>query len=528
MQRKHRKPRQNRNRFIDAPPNFFPNEGTDTATDSGVDTAGGQAQPLRSMNMNAFSSQPNPRQAPRLQNTQKPALGNGAAGGGWAFGAPSSAGGFGGLGGAPGLGPSRPGQLSGFAQVMGGGGGQGPIDMSEFPSLSGPPGQQRPQQANVGWNSSVIRQPAPQQPAAAPQPQAQAPSQQPRAPSAAPSQQSIDQFDGQRSQQASTERSGGDEFPPLSGQISGETPGQTNGFNSGITSPLGPSSQPIGQPIQQSSREASSTFQQPQQASIGPAPPTQSQQTPGNQGSQPGEGFIPWYEQDEYQRFGLEALNNKLEAARGNVDISMPNIEKNVAMLQGQSLDFHDMDLDSPDQIIHSFSVFPDTEWDGRPVVPAYSLPDSYQVKNVPPAIGRVESFTDDTLFKIFFEEPRSVLSETVATELTSREWRWHKVLRKWLQKEGVTSSCTAPLIDFATHIPPGTAPTQVTERVERGVYILYENKTVQRERREITLDFADIDTRHMGPTLLSAINLGASPLSGAPNHGGQVPGASR
>lgn len=118
-----------RNRLVNAPAGFFQNDGADTGTDSGVDTAGSQAQPLRSMNMNAFPAQPNVRQASRLQNTQKTALGNGNAAGGWAFGAPSSAGGFGGLGGAPGLGPSRPGQLSGFAQVMGGGSGQGPIDM---------------------------------------------------------------------------------------------------------------------------------------------------------------------------------------------------------------------------------------------------------------------------------------------------------------------------------------------------------------------------------------------------------------
>lgn len=267
---------------------------------------------------------------------------------------------------------------------------------SEFPSLSGPPGQQRPQQATVGWNSSAIRQPATQQPQAAPQPQVPPQPPQQRAPSAAPSQQSLDQFDGQRSQQASTERSGGgDEFPPLSGQMNSESSGQTNGFNSGITSPLGASSQPIGQPIQQPVRDVSSTFQQPQQAPIGPAPPGASQQSQANQGSQTGEGFIPWYEQDEHQRYGLEALNNKFEAARGNVDISMPNIEKNVAMLQGQTLDFHDMDLESSNPIVNNFSVFPNTDWDDRPMVPAYDLPDSYNVKNVPPALNRVESFTD-------------------------------------------------------------------------------------------------------------------------------------
>lgn len=267
---------------------------------------------------------------------------------------------------------------------------------SEFPSLSGPPGQQRPQQANVGWNSSVIRQPTTQQPQTAPQPQAQPPTQQPRAPSAAPSQQSLDQFDGQRSQQASTERSGGgDEFPPLSGQLNSDATGQANGFNSGITSPLGASSQPIGQPIQQPSRDTSSTFQQPQQTPIGPAPPAQTPQTQASQNTQPGEGFTPWWQQDDFQHFSLEALNNKLEAARGNVDVSMPNIEKNVAMLQGQNVDFHDMDLDSPDPIYKTFTAFPNTDWDTRPMIPSFDLPDSYQVKNVPAAINRVESFTD-------------------------------------------------------------------------------------------------------------------------------------
>lgn len=101
---------------------------TRTHADASVDEAGIASQPSRSMNMNAFASQPTSRQTPRLQNTNKTGLGNG--GGGWGgFGMPSSGGAFGGLGGAPGLGQARPGQLSGFAQVMGGGSGQGPIDM---------------------------------------------------------------------------------------------------------------------------------------------------------------------------------------------------------------------------------------------------------------------------------------------------------------------------------------------------------------------------------------------------------------
>lgn len=101
------------------------------STDNKIDETGNQAQapPLRGMAMNQYGAQPGSRQTPRLQNTQKTGLGNGNAGAGWAFGAPASGNAFGGLaGGAPGL-AQRPQPLSGFAHVMGGGSGQGPIDM---------------------------------------------------------------------------------------------------------------------------------------------------------------------------------------------------------------------------------------------------------------------------------------------------------------------------------------------------------------------------------------------------------------
>ena len=128
MQPQRRRQRGRKKRFVDAPVDLLQPTMNDTATDSGIDEAGSQAQSLRSMNMNTYGTQQSSRQAPRLQNTQKTGLGNGNAGAGWAFGAPSGSA-FGSLGGAPGLGQARPGQLSGFAQVMGGGGGQGPIDM---------------------------------------------------------------------------------------------------------------------------------------------------------------------------------------------------------------------------------------------------------------------------------------------------------------------------------------------------------------------------------------------------------------
>lgn len=111
-------------------PSYSASENEESADDSLPHTGSASAQqPLRGMNVNAYPSQPGARQAPRLQNTQKSAVGNGGWGNFGMGGAGAGAGGFG--GGAPGLGgqQGRPSQLSGFAQVMGGGGQQGPIDM---------------------------------------------------------------------------------------------------------------------------------------------------------------------------------------------------------------------------------------------------------------------------------------------------------------------------------------------------------------------------------------------------------------
>lgn len=115
-----RSKRQQQQHRVQLAPNYY--QDSDAVTDEGVDDIGSQSQSLRNMNMGSFGAQPNSRQNSRLQNTQKTGLGNGNAGAGWSFGAPASGSSFG----APGL--ARPGQLSGFAQIMGGGG-QTQIDM---------------------------------------------------------------------------------------------------------------------------------------------------------------------------------------------------------------------------------------------------------------------------------------------------------------------------------------------------------------------------------------------------------------
>jgi len=101
-------------------------------------------------------------------------------------------------------------------------------------------------------------------------------------------------------------------------------------------------------------------------------------------------------------------------------------------------------------------------------------------VNNVPDASSRMPNFSDDTLLKIFYTQPRDILQETAAAELYSRDWRWHKELRQWMMKDN-----------------PMSQPTRLSERSERGVYIFFNPANWTRERREFLLNYDELDQRH-------------------------------
>ncbi|EME43931.1 hypothetical protein DOTSEDRAFT_71664 [Dothistroma septosporum NZE10] len=475
-------------------------------------SAGSQAQSLRSMNMNnTYGNPQNSRQAPRLQNTQKTGLGNGNAGAGWAFGAPSGSA-FGSLGGAPGLGQARPGQLSGFAQVMGGGSGQGPIDMSDFPSLAGGP-RQAPNNNNWGGNNSAVRQPPIQQ---------QAPSQ-PRAPSTAPSHQSIEQFDGQRSQPQSTDRGSGDDYgmpSNLNGNGNGMT--QTNGLASSVGSPEDIHPQPNGQQSQQlPSRDAS--YSSMPQAPIGSNIPSASpaslpSQSDNAQPSQASSNVKKWGDMTQQERLGLPGWIAVMEAARAMaagqpVDPTLPAVQRNTAMLTvGQDINSLGMNLESTEPLHKNFHVFPDMTSGGgsydssrRNPVPDHAVPPAYYVSNVPDSATRMAAFSDDTLFLIFYTEVRDVKQELAAIELANRDWRWHKVLRQWIQKD-----CGPGVLvngyDHTNGAPANIQPVRLSEKVERGIYIFFNQNEWCRERKEFTLDYDCLYDQRLAPMPVQGI----------------------
>ncbi|KAK5111643.1 hypothetical protein LTR62_004748 [Meristemomyces frigidus] len=507
---------------------------TDIPNHSPVDEVIGPLLLADAHAMNSFPATQPSRQTPQLRNTQKSALGNGL--NGW-----STAGnGFGGLGGG-GLagasslsggalgGPGRPAQLSGFAQVIGGGSGQGPIDMSDFPSLSGGPRPSANTPSATGWNANNIRQVSGQSQA---QPQ-QLTSQQPRAPSAAPSQRSLDQFDGQRQSQSTTDRAE-DAFPPLSGQPNGGSTMTTNGLGSSIASPDISQQQRDSQQPQLPIRHPSNAYAHQPQAQPSPigsgAPLSISQQPPATHNDPPA-NVKRYADMTESEQYGLPGMLAAFEAKRAieagqPIDETLPPAIRSGLFL-GQELNMLGMDLDSPDPIYHTFTPFPVPPERGsgtffdfteRNVVPEYTLPTAYTVTNVPPLEQRIAAFSDETLFSIFYQNPGDYKQELAAVELTVRDWRWHKILRQWLQKdtrEASSSTATSlPIVDLATDRPVGTPAVRLGGSVERGIYVFFDAVNWQRQRREFSLDYGELDTRNAGGSLQQAI--GGAGVQGA------------
>ena len=51
---------------------------------------------------------------------------------------------------------------------------------------------------------------------------------------------------------------------------------------------------------------------------------------------------------------------------------------------------------------------------------------------------------------------PHDIMQELAAQELTARDWRWHKLLRQWLQKDTreANNSSSMPIIDLTSGAP--------------------------------------------------------------------------
>lgn len=181
----------------------------------------------------------------------------------------------------------------------------------------------------------------------------------------------------------------------------------------------------------------------------------------------------------ETDRFGLGGLLNLIRGESG--DFSM--------LALGQDLTQLGLDLNQPEAPLYPSFASPWADTDSKPVEPDFQLPSCYTVHNVQPLGSKVAAFSDETLFYIFYTMPRDVMQEVVATELSSRNWRYHTALKLWLTK------------DTASDI------RQVSETAEKGIYVFFDPNQWERVRKEYVLDYNFLDHR-VAPIMIGGAGL--------------------
>ena len=157
----------------------------------------------------------------------------------------------------------------------------------------------------------------------------------------------------------------------------------------------------------------------------------------------------------ENERWGLPGLLAMLPGR---------NNDPTSSLIMGQDISTLGIDFDNPEPLFPTFST-PFAEPNARPAIPDFQLPAAYSVNNVPTLQSRIGNFSDETLFAIFYQYPRDVMQEIAASELYSRDWRWHKEMRQWMMKDN------------------GPQPVRISERSERGVYWFFDAINWTRQR---------------------------------------------
>lgn len=108
---------------------------------------------------------------------------------------------------------------------------------------------------------------------------------------------------------------------------------------------------------------------------------------------------------------------------------------------------------------------------------PPFTIPRCYKIGSVGVQTDKLTTFTDETLFFIFYTMPRDTMQELAAQELISRSWRYHKQLRLWLTKD-----------------PDGEEPRQQQNSTgEQGTYIFFDPYTWEKTKKEYYLDYSMI-----------------------------------
>lgn len=176
----------------------------------------------------------------------------------------------------------------------------------------------------------------------------------------------------------------------------------------------------------------------------------------------------PLGQMGELDRFGLAGLLRMIHSESPDVaslavgqDLMTLGLDLNqpeyVLFSPGSQIDYADPGFHRP---LHTSFTSPFVaSMSAAPMEQDFTLPSCYSVANIQPLQSRIPSFSDETLFYIFYSMPRDIIQELVAEELMGRKWRYHKIERCWLTRD---------------ESYPG--PVDVERGVsERGVYLLWD-----------------------------------------------------
>lgn len=109
----------------------------------------------------------------------------------------------------------------------------------------------------------------------------------------------------------------------------------------------------------------------------------------------------------EPDQFGLKGLLSRLKE----------DMHSDFSLAYGHDLTSLGLNLNSPDPL-HPLFATPFGNAQSKAAIPDFTLPAAYAVQNVPPLHTKIPSFSDETLFAIFYQNPRDIAQEVAAGEL--------------------------------------------------------------------------------------------------------------
>ncbi|KAJ3156029.1 hypothetical protein HDU89_005593 [Geranomyces variabilis] len=140
------------------------------------------------------------------------------------------------------------------------------------------------------------------------------------------------------------------------------------------------------------------------------------------------------------------------------------------------------LDLATGDPLYSTFmSPFSD-----RPTLgaePQFVLPGCYNLlQPPPPPMSKVSTFSDETLFYVFYAQPRESLQEAAAQELFNRSWRFHKELKLWVSRDRSLDSAAEQMIKGIGF--------------ERGVFVFFDPGVWARVKKEWAVYYDQLEER--------------------------------